>query len=104
MKFIEKHRMKIILFIGILFIAFGVLQAVLKIEINNKTVENISFLLMLIAVFLFFAGRKKKKSADNAEPEENERKTPVEDGRDNQPEQPVQAENGRKPDDENTLS
>ncbi|MCG8400672.1 MAG: hypothetical protein MJA84_03655 [Firmicutes bacterium] len=52
--------MIIVLAIGLLFIGFGIAQALFKFEVDKKVIDQVSFILMLAAAFLIFSGRKKK--------------------------------------------
>ena len=65
MKLQRRHRQLIVLAIGIIIIIFGLLQAVLKLEIDRKITDEVTFVLMIIAVALLFTKDKKKSEDDN---------------------------------------
>ncbi|MGI6776980.1 MAG: hypothetical protein ACOX7R_02810 [Acetivibrionales bacterium] len=60
MKLTRKQRTIIVLAIAVAFILFGLAQAIWKFEIERKIVDQVSFVLMIIAAFLIFSGRKRK--------------------------------------------
>ena len=60
MDFIKKHRLKIILAIGVIFILMGLVQPIFHIEFNRDVADKVSFVLMIIAVILFVGNRKTK--------------------------------------------
>jgi len=66
MKIDYKLSRIIVLGIGALFVLFGISQALFKFEVDKKIIENVSFILMMIAVLVFLNGRKNRKK-----PEEN---------------------------------
>lgn len=74
MKLTDKQRRLIVLGIGLIIIILGLAQAALKINIDSKTMNNVTFVLMIVAVALLFSGRKNKKDAEKepeAKPERN---------------------------------
>lgn len=60
MKLQLKHRQLIALAIGAVIIIFGVLQALLKFQIDKKYVDQGTFVLFVAALALLFGGRSKK--------------------------------------------
>lgn len=69
MKLQHKHRQLIALAIGILIIVFGILQALLKFEIDRKYTDQATFVLFVVAAALLFGGRKKKDDKENTKGE-----------------------------------
>jgi hypothetical protein len=68
MKFERKQKMWIIVGIAALLLIYGLLDMIFKFNINPKTVNNVSAILMVIAFGLLFSGRKTKQdSTDNTE-------------------------------------
>ncbi len=64
MRLERKHRRLIVLGLGVIMIIFGLLQAIVKFEIDNKIIDEVAFVFMIIAAALLFA-RDKKKDEDN---------------------------------------
>ena len=70
MKFERKHKLWIIIGIGAIFIIYGLLGSVLKFNVDPKIVDQVSFILMIIAFALLFSNRKKKtdKNTSSVDP------------------------------------
>lgn len=64
MRLERKHRQLIVLGLGVIMIIFGLLQAIVKFEIDNKIIDEVAFVFMIIAAALLFA-RDKKKGEDS---------------------------------------
>jgi|AGTN01.2.fsa_nt_gi hypothetical protein len=64
MRLERKHRQRIVLGMGAIILLFGLLQAILKFDIDSKVIDEVAFILMIIAAALLFIGDK-KKSEDN---------------------------------------
>jgi len=76
MKISSKQRTLIIAGIGTVFIVLGLLQGLFGIKINEKIMDQVSFVLMILAIYLFFNGRKgiAKKAVEqksNSDEEDN---------------------------------
>lgn len=69
MKLQRKHRQLIALAIGILIIVFGILQGLLKFEIDRKYTDEATFVLFVAAAALLFGGRTKKDDKENTKGE-----------------------------------
>lgn len=67
MKLERKHKLWIIIGIGAIFIIYGLLGSVFEFHADQKVVDQVSFVLMLIAFALLFSGRKKKNQNTEAE-------------------------------------
>ncbi|MDD3839962.1 MAG: hypothetical protein PHP06_05245 [Clostridia bacterium] len=72
MKISEKTRIIILLSIGIIFILMGLVQAIFDFEIDKKISDNISFILMIAALFVFFSNKKRKPEQEQQEDEGQE--------------------------------
>lgn len=70
MKIQRKHRQLIVLGIAVVIIALGLVQALFKIELDRKTTEQVTFVLMIIAAALIFTKDKKKSPEENISEEE----------------------------------
>ena len=66
----DKKRRLIVIGIALLLILMGAIQGLFKIKLDRKIVDEISFLLMMIAAWLLLSGRKTGKSANPAPKEE----------------------------------
>jgi high-affinity Fe2+/Pb2+ permease len=53
------------LVIAFFFIFYGIAQAIFQFNVNKKLVDNVSFILLIIAAGLIFSGRKKKSNNDS---------------------------------------
>ena len=69
MKLKRKHRQMIALAIALVIIAFGILQAVFKFDVDRKYVDQATFVLFVVAIALLFSGRSKKDEQDNTKGE-----------------------------------
>ncbi|WP_435787978.1 hypothetical protein [Clostridium sp.] len=49
-----------VLAIAFVFISFGIAQSIFNFDISRKFIDNISFVLIMIAAGLLLIGRKKK--------------------------------------------
>lgn len=58
----HKHRQLIALGIGLLFIIFGLFQAVFGLKVDKKISDEVSFVLFLVAGYLLLSGRNKKST------------------------------------------
>jgi len=56
----DKLRWRLILGIGLGLVAFGLFQAVFKVEVNESFSRNFSSILVLIAIVLLFGKTKKR--------------------------------------------
>lgn len=69
MKLERKHKLGIAMGIGILMILYSVLSAIFHFDFNPKTVNNVTTLLMFVALWMILSLRTKKNS-----PEETDQK------------------------------
>ena len=60
MKLSYRNRNIILLCIGFLLVGLPVFKMVFKIEIDEKTLKNIGNGLFMVAILIFFVGKKKK--------------------------------------------
>ncbi|MCR4437054.1 MAG: hypothetical protein QHH06_02225 [Clostridiales bacterium] len=58
MNLTQKQRRIIVLGIGLAIIVMGLLKPVFKVPVDSGTLDNIAFILMAVAVYLLFTGRK----------------------------------------------
>lgn len=82
-KISQKARTIIVLSIGVIFILFGVSQAIFDYEVDKDIVDTLSFVLMATALVVFMYGRGRKadgaKENKNAEADKTEPDAPVDD-------------------------
>jgi hypothetical protein len=69
-------RQLIALAIAVLFIIFGLVQAVTGLQINKKVMDEVSFVLLMGAAVILFGGRKKKVNESDATKQVEEVKEP----------------------------
>jgi hypothetical protein len=69
MKLQRKHRQLIALVIGIAIIVFGILQGLLKFNIDRKYTDEAIFVLFIVAAGILFGGRSKKDDNQNTKGE-----------------------------------
>ena len=69
MKLQRKHKRLIALAIGIVIIIFGVLQALLKFDIDRTYIDQATFVLFVVAIALLYNGRSKKDDQKNSKGE-----------------------------------
>lgn len=65
----RKQKRQIALTIAILLVLYGILDGIFKFNIDEKTVKNVSTVLMIVAFALVFSGNRRK--ADEAKPDES---------------------------------
>lgn len=65
MKLKHKHKTWIISGIAVLFLGYGLLDMVFDFNISPKLVNNVSFILMILAFGLFFSNRNFKRNNTN---------------------------------------
>lgn len=53
----------LVIFIALIYIGMGAIQILFDFEIDPQKGQNIELVLMVIAAFLFFNGKKKEKQA-----------------------------------------
>lgn len=64
MKLDEKKRRMIVIGIAVILILMGAIEGLFKIKLDRKIVDEISFVLMMVAAWLLLSGRKFGKSAN----------------------------------------
>ena len=69
MKLSYKNRNIILLCIGFLFIGFGVVQIIFKIKMDEKISSYIQDGFLVLAVVIFFMGKKKDVEEDKEDEE-----------------------------------
>lgn len=68
MKFTSKQATYTVAGIGIVLILFGILQGVLKFEIDKNIIDKaVSFLFILAAVLYVYSKQKRKKESEQKE-------------------------------------
>ena len=72
MKINLKRNQIFALAIAFIFIFYGLTQAIFQFNVNKKIVDDISFILLIIAAGLIFSGRKKKGNNDTGNKTEDE--------------------------------
>jgi hypothetical protein len=68
----HKHRQWIALGIGLLFILFGLLQALFGLKIEKRISDEVSFVLMIVAISFLLGGRKKNTKETQTKKLDNE--------------------------------
>lgn len=70
MNLTDKQKRIIVLGIGIFFLVMGLIQAILKVEFNENIMQNVQFVLMLVALYLILStkklGRKSSKRKEQS--------------------------------------
>ncbi len=84
MDFLFKHKTKIALALGLLFILYGIAGAIFKFNVRNSVSDNVSFVLMVSVFYLYFGGRNRNTRATKTEQQKDNidkisGQTPVED-------------------------
>jgi len=69
MKLERKHKNWIVIGIGLVFILFGLVQVVFKLDISKNVSDRISFVLMMIALIVFMSNRNRKSGTGNDDEE-----------------------------------
>ncbi len=76
MKLTDIQRKLILVAIGLIYIILGVVQGVFKVKIEQNIINQIAFVLLAVALWLFFG---KSNSARNQKQENNAPVEPLED-------------------------
>ena len=76
MKLTDIQRKLILVAIGLIYIILGVVQGVFKVKIEQNIINQIAFVLLAVALWLFFG---KPNSARNQKQENNAPVEPLED-------------------------
>lgn len=76
MKLNYKQSMMIVGGIGVLFVLFGIAQAIFKFPIDKKVSDQVTLVLGIIAVFFFFNG-KKARNQDEVKSNSSETSKPL---------------------------
>jgi len=67
MKFERKHKLGIALGIAVLLILYGLLSSVFHFNFDPKTVNNVTTILMAVALWMVFSLRTKNNSPDQTQ-------------------------------------
>ena len=78
MKINLKRNQIFALAIAFIFIFYGLTQAIFQFNVNKKIVDDISFILLIIAAGLIFSGRKKKGNNDTGNKTEDKTEDEIE--------------------------
>jgi high-affinity Fe2+/Pb2+ permease len=71
MKIKLKRNQIFALAIAFIFIFYGLAQAIFQFSVNKKIVDNVSFILLIIAAGLIFSGRRKKSNNETQDMSED---------------------------------
>jgi uncharacterized membrane protein YfcA len=67
MDFLFKLKRKVVVAIGLIFILYGVAGSIFKFNVKNGVFENLSFILMIFVLYLYFGKRNKNASREKTE-------------------------------------
>lgn len=72
MDFLFKHKTKIALGVGIIYILYGIAGGIFKFNVRNSIFDNASFILMILVIYLYFGGRNRNTQATKTDEQKDE--------------------------------
>lgn len=88
MKFERKHKLGIAMGIAVLMILYSLLSSIFHFDFNPKTVNNITTLLMFVALWMVFSLRTKKINPEQKDKNINLQDNQDSDAKDDSPQLP----------------